>query len=82
MTVRRHEVGSYEAVAVEEDAIRTRARENRAISNLGQAKSAILMPHVLEWNGHVRPTLNGARGCGIGAVISHHHFELPICLAR
>src|ERR1043165_9262544 len=81
--MRRDKALPREAIAVEEDQIAPSTRRDRPIADLGEAESAIFLPHVLERDAELgQPGADHVAGLRSRSVIRHHDFEIPVGLAR
>src|SRR5713226_5490517 len=83
MTMRRDEIGTRNAIAVEEDAVVAAAAEDRAVADFGRPKASIDLPNVAERNTEPRlPAFHQARGRGTRAIIRDDDLEAAVALAR
>ena len=78
----RDEIGSNDAVAVEENAIDAARRQDRTIANLGSAKTQVLVPYVFDPPAKRRfPSLDQLRCRRPRTVVGDDDLEIPIRLA-
>ena len=76
------EIRPHDAIAVEEDAVDAARRQDRAVANLGGAKSVVLMPDMREPMAEpVHPGLDQSDGGRGRTVIGHDNLEIPVGLA-
>ena len=81
--MRRDEIRPRDAVAVEKHAVVAARRADRAVADLGGAKSAIHLPDMGERHAEARlPALDQRGGRRPRAVVGDHDLELAVALTR
>ena len=81
--MRRNEIWSHQAVAVEKDAIVAGGSEDGAVANFGEPEAFVRMPHVHDAAADAAvPVINHRFGIRSRTVIGYDHLEVGIGLVR